>query len=155
MPYSLTRTASIPRLKWQICLLITIILLVKSSLAQVSGREISVQAGVFTVIASVLCSIFWCCFICMCFSRQQCTTNSGGPLSPAHNTYNESNTHQNHAIDNEVSYSEFSRSISLYPAQRTRVAFSTSTPETVAFPQATVILYQDDAPPSYEEAVRM
>ena len=151
--YSLTRTVSVLRLKWLTGLLITIILLVKCSLAQISEREMSVQAGVFTVIAGLLCSIFWCCFICMCISRQHCTTTSG------HNTYNESNTyHQTRAIDNEVSHSvqnEFSRSITLHPAQQTRVASSTSTPETVAFPHATAIPYQYDAPPSYEEAVRM
>lgn len=134
--------------------------LAKSCQAQIGENEITVQATIFTVIAFVMCFIFWCCFIIMCAQRRDCSSTSPSPHQVQtfqNNSINARTT--NCAIHDRQRWSAvqdhcFSTSIRNYPQLMT-VAYSTSKPDSVYLPQSAQHQNENDPPPSYEETVRM
>ena len=121
--------------------------------AQITDREISTEATIFTVIASLMCFTFWCCFIFMCCSKQKCNITSRDS-SPSNSYHAESSpspqTHMNRRHQQIVCSSQ---SRVLYRQPAVIATYHTSKPDTVVLSQASLQL--GDAPPSYEEAVRM
>lgn len=131
-------------------------------------HDVSVQAVIFVVIAGTMCLIFWACYACMCFSRHKCTISTTPPLSPVH--YSRRNVHrsngysQNSAHDYDQCHSVPSRQIyqqtrgistghSEHASARVSESQSPIKREAISLPKAT--LHQGDAPPTYEEAIRM
>ena len=130
--------------------------LVKICHAQVSDRKISTEATIFTVIAGLMCLIFWCCFVFMCFSKQKCVTTSRTPSTQTLNDSASSSpqahtTRQTRQIHHTQTDSP--QSIMLHRQQMAIACYHTSKPETVFISEG--YLHQCDAPPSYEEAVRI
>ena len=131
--------------------------------AQTSDNDnnISVQAVVFIVIAGTMCLIFWACYACMCFYKQKCVISTTPQLSPVH--YSRRNDHQsngylqNSACDYDsvprhfLSHTEEISGHSEHVHSVARVG--THSPIRISLPEAT--LHQGDAPPTYEEAIRM
>ena len=136
-------------------LLLIIALLPTGCQAQTSDREISIQAAIFSVVAGAMCFIFWCCFVLMCIPRHYCRSSSSAPYT-VHRSHNESDVYPTtHAIRYDQQHlvqGHIARSTTLYP-QLAQVGYSTSKPESVSLPEAT--LHHSDAPPDYEEAIRM
>ena len=154
---------------WVVCLLLIFMSLVWSCQAQGHSDDddggLSVPAVIFTVITGAMCFIFWMCFILICNSRNRCNTT---PLtSPIHFTYDaqpSSTTYpgrpQTHARDYGQPHSKVTvesrfpaLSTVLYSPPTSRPGYNSSQAESASIPEAT--LHQSDAPPAYEEAIRM
>ena len=134
-----------------------------------SDNDVSVQAVVFVVIAGTMCLIFCACYACICFSRHKCSISDTPQLSPVHysrrNVRQTNSYFQNSAHDCDQCHSVPPRQIyqtggiltghSEYTSAARTVSGSHSPikSEAVSLPEAT--LYQGDAPPTYEEAIRM
>ena len=157
------------------CLLVIFISVLGSCSCQAQTNDVdnnngnvSVQAVVFIVIAATMCLIFWACYACICFSKQNnyCAISTTPQLSPVR--YSTRNTHQSNG------YSQNSARARDYSVPRrflghtedvsgqsefndlraaARVGTLSHSPISVSLPEAT--LHQGDAPPTYEEAIGM
>ena len=151
------------------CLLVIFISVVGSCWAQTNDVDnnngnVSVQAVVFIVIAATMCLIFWACYACICFSKQNnyCAISTTPQLSPVR--YSTRNTHQsngysqNSARDYSVprrflGHTEDVSGQSEFNDLQAAARVGSHGPVSVSLPEAT--LHQGDAPPTYEEAIGM
>ena len=125
--------------------------------AQTNDNDTSVQAVIFVVIASTMCLIFWACYACMCYSRQKCTAST----TRLPTVYYSSNTHQSNSYStNECEQPrsvqrEFCQTgVTSRYCEHTRIGnHGPAIIEAVSLPEAT--LHEGEAPPAYEEAIRM
>ena len=119
-----------------------------------NDNNVSVEAVVFVAIAGTMCLIFWACYACMCFSKQKCAISSTPQLSPVH--YSRRNAHQSNGyLQNSVSdYDSVPRHLLSHSEHVHAVIRDGShSPIRISLPEAT--LHHGDAPPAYEEAIRM
>ena len=155
-----------------IYLLVMLVSVMESCQAQTdtisNDGGVSVQAVVFVVIAGTMCLIFWACYFCICFSKQKCTISTTPHISPVH--YSRRNIHlSNGYLQNNSAARDYdsvprrhflsqpeeiqSGRHSEHAATSLRVG-SLHNPRRVSLPSEAT-LHQGDAPPTYEEAIRM
>ena len=158
--HSLLQSSSLPTsLAGTVSLFLILATLTGKCEAQPSfpGSSITIYVIIFVAVGVFMCLLFWGCVCCMVyiFSRQQPTRT----IQYTHN--HQPQTHQGvHPQSQYPSGSQPYPRQTYHHPQSGYPAYSTPTPQPtatelqpVSLPEAT--LYQGDAPPGYEEAVRM
>ena len=115
---------------------------------QTIDSNVSVQAVIFVIVAGTTCCMFWVCYACMYFSRQKCATPSSNQLPSVHYS---SNTHRTRI---ETSNYVPPHSVLRQSYQMGEPSGSHSDTARVD-PLLEASLHQRDAPPTYEEAIKM
>ena len=153
------------------CLLVIFISVLGSCSCQAQTNDgdnnngnVSVQAVVFIVIAATMCLIFWACYACICFSKQNCAISTTPQLSPVR--YSTRNTHQSNGYSQNSArdypmprrflghdHTEDISGHSEFNDMQAAARVGSHSPVSVSLPEAT--LHQGDSPPTYEEAIGM